>query len=194
MEQVYVFSSDLVDEGHVCEVVLPAFSYYCRDVFVIFTAEQLTSRVVVEYVVHQHYLPWMEDIRLRRTGSGEAVMCTTQDSDPDQYRVFEALKQTFESKHIRVQPAVCVCAKVMSHCVHWCVSPSLCVLLRSRRPGAPLKPITNKTKTSPCPSESSSHCWPALKLKSTPSSTRSYSNKPRPPFCCSCACRGPTWR
>ena len=88
MEQVYVFSSYLVDEGHVCEVVLPAFSYDCRDVFVIFTAEQLTSRVVVEYVVHQHYLPWMEDIRLRRTGSGEAVMCTTQDSDPDQYRVF----------------------------------------------------------------------------------------------------------
>ena len=118
MEQVYVFSSDLVDEGQVCEVVLPAFSYDCRDVFVIFTAEQLTSGVVVEYVVHQHYLPWMEDIRLRRTGLGEAVVCTTQDSDPDQYRVFEALKQTFESKHTRVQPAVCVCAKVMPHCAH----------------------------------------------------------------------------
>lgn len=127
MHQVYVFPSDLVTEGTVCEVVLRAFSYDCRDVFVLFTAEQLTSGVVVEHVVHQHYIPWMEAIRLQRTGSGEAVMCTTQDSDPDQYRVFEALKQTFESKHIRVHPAACVRVKGMHHCEHCCVShPCVC--------------------------------------------------------------------
>ena len=103
MLQVYVFKLSTLPEESMHEIRLAGMAYDGRDVYIIFVnARSLTGRLVVEHIYRNHYIPWMEGVRLAATNGHTAEMTTHQDSDPQQLDMLESLESLFEAKHVRV--------------------------------------------------------------------------------------------
>jgi hypothetical protein len=107
MEQVYIFKSKSVRKGLVKKLTFPGLAYDCRDVHAIFTSEELTSLPVLKEVYLQHYFPWCETIRRMRTGADNAVIVSSTDSDPEQFKFLQDMKAELDSKHYRVTMRLC---------------------------------------------------------------------------------------